>query len=113
MVLVAIQLLVLGLYLPPVFKVPPSPPQMIISLPVHIAVWVFRPGADHTTSPGSPSLRVPHREATAPREAGPRPARVIPALIFSADETTDIGDDYGMPVSADYAGASRFNGPVT
>ena len=24
-------------------------------------------------------------------------------LIFSADETTDIGDDYGMPVSADYA----------
>ena len=33
-------------------------------------------------------------------------------LIFSADETTDIGDDYGMPVSADYAGASRFNGRI-
>ena len=31
-------------------------------------------------------------------------------LIFSADETTDIGDDYGMPVSADYAGGSRFTG---
>ena len=31
-------------------------------------------------------------------------------LVFSADETTDIGDDYGMPVSADYAGASKFNG---
>jgi arylsulfatase A-like enzyme len=31
-------------------------------------------------------------------------------MVFSADETTDIGDDYGMPVSADYAGISRFNG---
>ncbi len=31
-------------------------------------------------------------------------------LIFSADETTDLGDDYGTPVSADYASASRFNG---
>ena len=34
-----------------------------------------------------------------------------PAVIFSADETTDIGDDYGMPVSADYAGASRVQRP--
>ncbi len=33
-------------------------------------------------------------------------------LVFSADETTDIGDDYGLPVSADYAGASRFNGRI-
>jgi arylsulfatase A-like enzyme len=33
-------------------------------------------------------------------------------LIFSADETTDIGDDYGNAVSADYAGASRFNGRI-
>ncbi|GAA4760522.1 arylsulfatase [Actinomycetospora chibensis] len=33
-------------------------------------------------------------------------------LIFSAEETTDIGDDYGMPVSADYAAASRFNGRI-
>jgi hypothetical protein len=33
-------------------------------------------------------------------------------LIFSADETTDIGDDYGMPVSPDYAGASKFNGRI-
>ncbi len=31
-------------------------------------------------------------------------------MVFSADETTDVGDDYGMPVSAGYAGASRFNG---
>jgi len=33
-------------------------------------------------------------------------------MVFSADETTDIGDDYGMPVSADYAGAARFNGRI-
>jgi hypothetical protein len=33
-------------------------------------------------------------------------------LVFSADETTDIGDDYGMPVSGDYAKASRFNGRI-
>ena len=39
-VLVAVQLFVLGLYLPPVFTVPllPPPPQTIISLPVHTAV---------------------------------------------------------------------------
>ena len=40
-VLVAVQLSVLGLYLPPVFKPVPSPypPQTIISLPVQTAVW--------------------------------------------------------------------------
>jgi hypothetical protein len=39
-VLVAVQLLVLGLYLPPVFRRALSlfPPQTIISLPVHSAV---------------------------------------------------------------------------
>jgi hypothetical protein len=39
-VVVAVQLSVLGLYLPPVFKsvLPLSPPQTIISLPVHTAV---------------------------------------------------------------------------
>ena len=37
---------------------------------------------------------------------------VTQPLIFSADETTDIGNDYGMPVSADYAGASKFNGRI-
>src|SRR5712675_1288988 len=37
---VAVQLSTVGLYLPPVFKfVPPNPPQTIISLPVHTAVW--------------------------------------------------------------------------
>ncbi|MFD4180466.1 sulfatase-like hydrolase/transferase [Rhodococcus sp. NPDC058514] len=33
-------------------------------------------------------------------------------MIFSADETTDIGDDYGMPVSAGYSGATKFNGRI-
>ncbi len=33
-------------------------------------------------------------------------------MVFSADETTDIGDDYGMPVSGDYGGATRFNGRI-
>jgi hypothetical protein len=44
-VLVAIQLSVLGLYLPPVFQYLPmksTPPQIIISLPVHTAVCPFR-----------------------------------------------------------------------
>ncbi len=40
----------------------------------------------------------------------------IPAthpIIFSADETTDIGEDFGMPVSTDYSGeSSRFNGKI-
>jgi hypothetical protein len=44
MVLVAIQLPVVGLYLPPVFKTvpPPNPPHTIISLPVQIAVCSIR-----------------------------------------------------------------------
>ncbi len=33
-------------------------------------------------------------------------------MVFSADETTDIGDDFGMPVSDDYAGRSKFNGRI-
>jgi len=34
-------------------------------------------------------------------------------MIFSADETTDVGEDYGMPVTTDYAGGtSRFNGKI-
>jgi hypothetical protein len=43
-VLVAVQLSVLGLYLPPVLKVVLkfSPPQTIISLPVHTAVGKIR-----------------------------------------------------------------------
>jgi hypothetical protein len=44
-VLVAVQLSVLGLYLPPLLKVglPFSPPQTIISVPVHTAVCRSRP----------------------------------------------------------------------
>jgi arylsulfatase len=38
---------------------------------------------------------------------------VTQPMVFSADETTDIGDDYGMPVSPDYArGTSKFNGKI-
>jgi arylsulfatase A-like enzyme len=33
-------------------------------------------------------------------------------MVFSADETTDIGSDLAMPVSADYAGNDRFNGKI-
>ena len=33
-------------------------------------------------------------------------------MIFSADETTDIGDDYGMPVASDYGAHSRFNAKI-
>ena len=45
MVLVAVQLSVPGLYLPPVFKTPVllNPPQTIISLPVHSPAWPPRP----------------------------------------------------------------------
>src|SRR6476661_5731477 len=40
---VVVQLLALGLYLPPVFKgLPLVPPQTIISLPIQTAVWNFR-----------------------------------------------------------------------
>ena len=46
------------------------------------------------------------------RSVGVGRVGVTQPLIFSADETTDIGDDYGTPVSAEYAGASRFNGRI-
>ncbi|WP_336882489.1 arylsulfatase [Rhodococcus globerulus] len=45
-------------------------------------------------------------------EAGKGRVEQTQPMIFSADETTDIGDDYGMPVSSDYAGASKFNGRI-
>jgi arylsulfatase len=37
---------------------------------------------------------------------------VTQPLVFSADETTDIGEDAGMPVTPDYEGADRFNGTI-
>src|SRR5205823_4841251 len=44
MMLVAAQVSVLGLYLPPVLKMllPLEPPQTIISPPLHTAVWPYR-----------------------------------------------------------------------
>ena len=33
-------------------------------------------------------------------------------LVFSADETDHIGNDYGMPISAEYASASKFTGRI-
>jgi len=43
-VLVAVQISVLGSYLPPVFNsLPSNPPHTIISLPVHTAVFHARP----------------------------------------------------------------------
>src|SRR5438093_1309038 len=44
---VTVQLSVVGLYLPPVLRggaliPPPTPPQIIISLPVHTALWPRR-----------------------------------------------------------------------
>ena len=34
------------------------------------------------------------------------------AMLFSADETTDVGRDTGTPVSPEYAGASKFTGKI-
>jgi arylsulfatase A-like enzyme len=33
-------------------------------------------------------------------------------MIFSADETTDIGDDYGTPVTVEYPAETKFNGRI-
>jgi hypothetical protein len=45
-------------------------------------------------------------------KAGEGRVEATQPLIFSADETTDIGEDFGMPVSSDYGGTSRFNGKI-
>jgi hypothetical protein len=46
-------------------------------------------------------------------KAGEGRVQVTQPLIFSADETTDIGEDFGMPVTSDYgAGTSKFNGKI-
>ena len=45
-------------------------------------------------------------------KAGEGRVQATQPLIFSADETTDIGEDFGMPVSSGYSGASRFNGKI-
>ena len=57
-VLVGVQLSVLGLYLPPVLGVPSPPPQMIISLFVHTAVWLARASGALVVLVGRPQLSV-------------------------------------------------------
>lgn len=44
-------------------------------------------------------------------KASGRVEKTVP-LVFSADETTDIGDDAGTPVSDDYGPDSTFTGRV-
>ena len=60
-VLVAVQLSVVGLYLPPVFKrlplSPSNPPQTIISVPVHTAVLSDRAAGALTVLVGSQRSR--------------------------------------------------------
>jgi arylsulfatase A-like enzyme len=46
------------------------------------------------------------------KPAGQGRVELTQPLVFSADETTDIGEDSGTPVSPDYVGADRFNGTI-
>lgn len=46
------------------------------------------------------------------RQVGSGRVEQTQPMIFSAEETTDIGDDYGMTVSTDYGSPSRFNGHI-
>ncbi|HVA08209.1 MAG TPA: sulfatase-like hydrolase/transferase [Acidimicrobiales bacterium] len=46
------------------------------------------------------------------RAVGEGRVPVTQAMVFSADETTDIGDDFGMPVSTDYGAKSRCNARI-
>jgi arylsulfatase len=46
------------------------------------------------------------------KEIGTGRVEVTQPLVFSADETTDVGKDAGMPVTPDYEGADRFNGTI-
>jgi arylsulfatase len=45
-------------------------------------------------------------------KAGEGRVQATQPMIFSADETTDIGEDYGMPVTSDYGVTSKFNGKI-
>jgi hypothetical protein len=50
--------------------------------------------------------------STADREVPPIPEGTVP-MVFSADETCDVGSDTASPVSDDYTPeGSRFNGTV-
>jgi arylsulfatase A-like enzyme len=46
------------------------------------------------------------------RQVGEGRVEATQPIVFSADETTDVGDDYGMPVSPEYAQESKFNGKI-
>ena len=88
MVLVAVQLSVLGLYLPPVFKslLPSYPPQTIISLPVQTAVCRSRPvGAFAVVvapQPSVPGLYLP--------PVFEKPLLYPPHMIISFPVQTDV-----------------------
>jgi arylsulfatase len=46
------------------------------------------------------------------KQIGAGRVEITQPLVFSADETTDIGSDLAMPVSADYKGNDKFNGKI-
>jgi hypothetical protein len=47
------------------------------------------------------------------RAVGNGRVEITQPMVFSADETTDIGDDFGMQVSPDYSTTTaRFNGTI-
>ncbi len=69
--------------------------------------------------PDQPSFGLVTYDARDPDTKFPpiEPLRAPPGapsvVVFPADETTDIGEDFGMPVSSDYPGdTSKFNGKI-
>ena len=58
-------------------------------------------------------MRFSHKRVFPGEKVGEGRVQATQPLIFSTDETTDIGEDFGMPVTSDYSGASsRFNGKI-
>ena len=65
-----------------------------------------------TTAAASPRAATSPSTSTAPRSARAGSKRTVP-MVFSADETCDVGSDTGSPVSDDYTPeTSRFTGTV-
>jgi hypothetical protein len=59
------------------------------------------------------AVRFSHKRVFPGEKVGEGRVQATQPLIFSTDETTDIGEDFGMPVTSDYSGASsRFNGKI-
>ncbi len=46
------------------------------------------------------------------RRAGEGRVEHTEPLVFSADETCDVGDDFGSPVTRDYPREPKFTGEV-